>query len=108
MDSVLFLLNSPPSNPNTNRAFDLALGLRAQGKSVSIFLLQDAVLSGLEVTASSRVGRILGAGISVYALGEDLQMRGFAESALWYGVRVADYAQLADLFDAHARVIGAL
>ncbi len=109
MDSVLFLLNSPPSSPHTTRAFDLALELHTQGKSVSVFLLQDAVLSGLETNgAHSRVGRILGAGIPLYALGEDLRMRGFADSKLWYGVRVADYAQLVDLFDTHTRVVGAL
>lgn len=116
MESVLMLVSSAPSSPNAARAFQTALTLRAQGHAVSLFLLQDAVLAGLQVAdgASASAAQALGAGValpkglSVYALGEDLALRGFTPSKLWDGVRVADYAQLVDLFEQHPRVIGAL
>jgi sulfur relay protein TusB/DsrH len=119
MESILLLLNSVPSNPNAARAFQTALTLRAQGHSVSMFLLQDAVLAGLKAEgydsaqsngdgAGSSTGQALNAGVSMFALGEDLALRGFDPSKLLDGVRVADYAQLVDLFDQHTRVIGAL
>ncbi len=110
MESVLMLVNSAPSSPNVARAFQTALTLRAQGHAVSLFLLQDAVLAGLQVAdgASASAAQALGAGVALYALGEDLALRGFTPSKLWDGVRVADYAQLVDLFDQHPRVIGAL
>jgi sulfur relay protein TusB/DsrH len=119
MESILLLLHSAPSNPNAARAFQTALTLRAQGRSVSMFLLQDAVLAGLKVEsfnsaqanrdgANSLAVQALKAGVSMYALGEDLALRGFDPSKLPDGVRVADYAQLVDLFDQHTRVIGAL
>jgi sulfur relay protein TusB/DsrH len=119
MESILLLLNSAPSNPNAARAFQAALTLRAQGHAVSMFLLQDAVLAALKVEslesaqpngdgASSSAAQALNAGVSMYALGEDLALRGFDPSKLPDGVCVADYVLLVDLFDQHTRVIGAL
>ncbi len=111
MEPILLLVNSAPSSPNVERAFQMALTLCAQGHAVSVFLLQDAVLGGLHVEgddAPSRAAQALGAGISVYALGEDLALRGFTPAKLRNGIRMADYSQLIDLFDRHSRVIGAL
>ncbi len=119
MESILLLLNSAPSNPNAARAFQTARTLRAQGHAVSMFLLQDAVLAALKVEglgsaqpngdgASSSPGQALNAGVSMYVLGEDLALRGFNPLKLTDGIRVADYAQLVELFEQHSRVIGAL
>lgn len=76
-----------------------------------MFLFQDAVLAGLQIEgdgANAPVAQVLGAGISVYALPEDLAMRGFTPFKLRDGIHVADYAQLVDLLEQHSRVIGAL
>lgn len=111
MEPILFLINSAPSSPNVERAFHTAFTLREQGHSVSVFLLQDGVLGGLASDGDeghSHVAQALEAGISVYALGEDLALRGFTPSKLRNGACVVDYSQLVDLFDKHRRVIGAL
>ncbi|MBI4671897.1 MAG: DsrE family protein [Chloroflexi bacterium] len=111
MDSILFLLNSTPSSPNAARAFMAALTLRTQGHPVSLCLMQDAVLAGLETGedgVNARTAHVLQAGVSMYALGEDLALRGFTPQKLYAGIQVADYPQLLDLFEQHARVIGAL
>jgi sulfur relay protein TusB/DsrH len=111
MEPILLLANSAPSNPNLERAFQSALALKAQGHPVSMFLLQDAVLAGLKgdgTGGASWSGRALSAGVTIFALNEDLSMRGFSAAELWDGIQAADYGRLVDLFDQHTRVIGAL
>lgn len=111
MESILLLVNSAPSNPNLDRAFESALALKAQGHPVSMFLLQDAVLAGLKGDGAGGApssSQALSAGITIYALNEDLAMRGFTASKLRDGIQLGDYGQLVDLFDQHTRVIGAL
>ncbi len=108
MQSVLVWINSAPSSPNLSSAFQLALRMRAQGRAVSIFMAQDAVLAGGRAPGETPVAHALQAGIATYALSEDLQLRGFTLAALRDGVRLADYAQLVDLLAQHERVVGAL
>src|SRR5574337_461571 len=97
MGSVLVWINSAPSSTNLASAFQIALRLRAQDHAVSIFLAQDAVLAGVRAPRETPVADALHAGITTYALGEDLQLRGFAPATLRDGVQLADYAQLVDL-----------
>ncbi|MBI1800219.1 MAG: DsrE family protein [Chloroflexi bacterium] len=108
MQSVLVWINSAPAHPNLGRAFQLALQLRAQGRAVSVFLAQDAVLAGIKAEGDAPIAQALQAAITTYALAEDLRLRGFSPASLWDGVRLADYTQLLELFDQHERVIGAL
>jgi sulfur relay protein TusB/DsrH len=110
MKSVLIWINSAPSSSNLSGACQLAQQMRTQGRLVSIFLAQDAVLAGLKVAGDTNapVAQALQAGIATYALGEDLSLRGFSAPALWDGIRIADYAQLVDLFAQHEQVLGAL
>ena len=105
MESVLLLVNSAPSSVNAQRAWQLARTLCEQGKSVSLFLLQDGVLAALNGETGLRE---LPREIACYALGEDLTLRGFTPLKVREQVQVADYARLVDLFDQHTRVIGAL
>ncbi len=105
METVLMLMNSAPSSANAQRAWQMANTLREQGNTVTVFLLQDGVLAALKGEA---VLSNLPREISCYALGEDLQLRGFTPLKLRERVHVADYARLVELFDQHTRVIGAL
>ncbi|MBI5880225.1 MAG: DsrE family protein [Chloroflexi bacterium] len=108
MESVLVWINSAPSSSNLRGAFELALNMRAQGRTVSIFLAQDAVLAGVGAQGETPVVHALQAGIATYALSEDLHLRGFAPATMQEGVQLADYTQLVDLLAQHERVIGAL
>jgi sulfur relay protein TusB/DsrH len=111
MESILFLLRSAPTHPDAPRALDFARSLKSQGHAVSVLLLQDAVLAGVKVegpATDSHIAQTLQSGISVYALDEDLALRGLTEAKLWEGLCVANYTELVDLMDRHARVVGAL
>lgn len=105
MEPILMLVNSAPSSANAQRAWQTARTLHAQGHPVTLFLIQDGVLAGLERETHVRN---LPPEISCQVLSEDLLLRGFALSDLGAHVQIADYAQLVDLFDQHTRVIGAL
>ncbi len=105
MEPILLLVNSAPSSSNAQRAWQTARMLREQGHPVTVFLMQDGVLAGLEgETPLSK----LPPDIRCHVLGEDLALRGFAPSDLGAHVEMADYAELVDLLDQHPRVIGAL
>jgi sulfur relay protein TusB/DsrH len=110
MKSVLVWINSAPSSSNLTGACQLAQQMRARGRAVSIFLAQDAVLAGIKTPESPAppLLQALQAGITTFALSEDLMLRGFAREALWEGIQTADYTQLVDLFDQHEQVLGAL
>ncbi len=110
MKSVLVWINSAPASPNLAGAFQLARQMRAQGREVSVFLAQDAVLAGVHVADGSPapVAQALQAGIATYVLDEDLRLRGYPSASLWAGVQTADYAHLVGLLDRHERVLGAL
>jgi sulfur relay protein TusB/DsrH len=108
MHSVLIWINSAPTSSNSCSAFQLARQMRAQGRAVSIFLAQDAVVAGMRGNQNAPLISVLQAGIATYALSDDLALRGFAPGALRDGVRVADYARLVELFEQHDQVIGAL
>lgn len=108
MNSVLIWINSAPTSSNLRNGFQLAQQMRAQGRTVSIFLAQDAVLAGTQGNLHAPVISALQAGLTMYALNEDLALRGFAPDALREGVCVVDYARLVELFEQHEQVIGAL
>ena len=108
MNSVLVWINSAPTSSNMCSAFQLAQQMHTQGRTVSIFLAQDAVLAGTRGNQSAPVISALQAGMTMYALNEDLALRGFLSDALRDGVRIADYAQLVELFEQYKQVIGAL
>ena len=105
MEPILLLVNSAPSSVNAQRAWQTAQSLHEQGHAVTVFLIQDGVLAGLNGETALRD---LPREITSYVLGEDLQLRGFTQLKLRERVQVADYARLVDLFDQHTRVIGAL
>ena len=108
MNSILIWINSAPTSPNLCSGFQLAQQMRAQGRTVSIFLAQDAVLASIRGNQNAPVISALQAGMTMYALNEDLALRGFALDTLRDGVRVADFAQVVELFEQHDQVIGAL
>ena len=105
MEQVLLLINSVPSSMNAQRAWHMAQTLHAQGHRVTLFLIQDGVLAAQKGEAALRD---LPQDVACYALGEDLQLRGFVSSDLHVKTQVADYTQLIDLFEGNHRVIGAL
>jgi len=109
--SFLLLVTSSPSSPESARAFHLALLMRSQGNQVSVFLGQNGVLAAIcgdLHTAGTSVAQALAAGIHVYALNEDLVLRGWGPGDVIPGVQVSGYDELAELaLEESATVSGA-
>jgi sulfur relay protein TusB/DsrH len=103
-DDLLILISSPPNNPKALTALRLTQGLRGQGRSVSLCLLQDGVLLALARQAAERIPALTSE-IDVYALGEDLRMRGFGRQEVLPQVHLIDCEQLVDLM-AGCRTMG--
>jgi len=106
MTSYLLLVTSSPYSPQAARALGLAGALRRLDHPVSAFLLQDAVLAGLE--PGTLIAPAVAEGVACYALDEDLALRGFTPRKLAPGVEAADYGKLVELMmEQHDRVLGA-
>lgn len=107
MESILLLVKNAPSHPDAANGLQMAQHFRSEGKVVDVFLLQDAVLAG--VAKDGALAPLLAQGLGCYALGEDLQLRGYTAASLLPGVRAAGYDELAEMMmERYDRVLGAL
>jgi sulfur relay protein TusB/DsrH len=107
----IMVLRSGPGGAESTGALTLASELQAQGRRVTLVLVQDAVLAGLEASELDSAGLLrdlLAAGASCYYLADDLAMRGFRPSDLAAGCTAIGYPELVDLLLIDgARVSGA-
>ena len=88
----------PFESPDTGFVADTAEALVARGRSVTIFLVQNGVLAtrtGAE--RGAHLGRMTGAGVTVFADDFSLRERGIEAGELWAGVRPASIETLVDL-----------
>ncbi len=91
---MMIMIKSAPETPEAKRAIRLASGLGAD-----LVLIQNAVYFACEKTA--------GVSGAVYALDEDLRMRGIGPDADIGTVKRIDYDMLVDLITASDQVHGA-
>ena len=107
MKSILFLIRSGPRSPQVNTVYNTIQHLSQAGLRVSVYLLQDGVLAGLD-SPWANAARAVAAGASFRVLAEDLVLRGFGDCDLAPGVKVAGYAEFIEaMMEGHARVLGA-
>lgn len=92
---MIVMIKSSPDTPEAKRGMTLAGDL-----AVDLVLIQNAVY----LARPGRVGGIRGA---VYALDEDLRMRGLGPDADIGAVKRIDYDMLVDLITDADRVLGA-
>lgn len=92
MRSILILIGSGPRAPQAERAFILAGRLQQAGHLLSVGLTQDAVLMALV-----RIGCQPPPAVSLYVLGEDLNLRGCTEEDVAPGIKIVDHSELVDL-----------
>jgi len=96
--AMLHTVNKSPSERNT---LDSCLSHAKDGSSVLLF--EDGIYAAVKGSAAS--GRLQKAsGISVYALGPDLNARGISDDQLIEGVTVVDYEGFVDLVTKHDNV----
>jgi sulfur relay protein TusB/DsrH len=108
IDSILLVVSSSLGEPNGLRALEIANQFRLQGKTTGVYLLQNAVLGGVNEEAKILIEAHLNSGIEFYCSEEDLTMRGFAEKDLHPQIHISDYSDLVDLMmKRYGKVIGA-
>ncbi len=108
---ITMLLKSGPRTDEAQRAFVTASDMLAQGHDVALFLLQEAVrfcAPGLRVSDTLSLEQLIEKGLKVYALSNDLKLRGIDETLEQEQILKAGYDSLVDLMDASDRVMGIL
>ncbi len=106
-DSILLLVSSSIREPNGLRALDLANQFKLLGKKTGVYLLQNAVLSGVDEEAMILIEARINLGINFYSSEEDLTMRGLAEKDLHPQIHISDFFNLVDLMmEKYSKVIG--
>lgn len=100
MLKTLLLITSAPESAEARRALALAKSLTAQGRAVTVALLQDAVLAALDQSATAAavaVRDLLAREVPVHVSEQDLTLRGYPPVSLHSGAVAADDHRLVDL-----------
>ena len=87
----------PFDSPDTVFVADTAAALHRGGRPVTVFLVQNGVLSSRAAARGSHVPRLAAAGVTVLAENISLRERGIEASDLSAGVRPASIDTLVDL-----------
>lgn len=95
------MLHTVNKSPFERNSLDSCLGHAKAGSSVLLF--EDGIYAVVKGSAAAdSIGKA--SGISVYALGPDLQARGIGEDQIIEGVTVVDYGGFVDLVTKHDNV----
>jgi len=99
MQSQYVFIESRDPFESTDTAFvaDTASALRAGGRSVTVFLVQNGVLATRAAARGTQVHRLVASGVTVLADDFALRERGIEASELSDGVRSASIETLVDL-----------
>ena len=87
----------PFDSADTGFVADTATALRQRGRSVTVFPVQNGVLSARAGARGSHVARLAGAGVAVLADEFSLAERGIEAAELPAGVRASGIEALVDL-----------
>lgn len=94
----LFIESRDPfESADTGFVADTAEALRARGRAVTVFMVQNAVLASRAGARGSQVGRFTRAGVTVLADDFSLRERGIEAGEIAGGVRPATIDTLVDL-----------
>jgi predicted peroxiredoxin len=96
-DYVFIESRDPFDSADTGFVADTAAALRQRGRSVTVFLVQNGVLSTRGRARRSQVERLTGAGVAVLADEFSLAERGIEAAELAAGVRASGIETLVDL-----------
>ena len=98
-DSQYVLIESRDPFDSADTAFvaDTAAALRARGRAVTVYLVQNGVLASRAGARGSHVPRLAQAGVTVLADDFSLRERGIEAGDLRAGVRPASIETLVDL-----------
>jgi sulfur relay (sulfurtransferase) complex TusBCD TusD component (DsrE family) len=108
---IAILLKSGPGTDAAARALQTAADMLAQGHSVSLYLLQEAVRfchSGLKCSNFNGLQELIGKKLDVHVLAQDAELRGIDGPSAGQAVSDGSYESLVDLMAACDRVVGIL
>jgi intracellular sulfur oxidation DsrE/DsrF family protein len=93
---TLIASRDPFESRETAHWYDLAADLRRAGNEVTLFLVQNGVLSARKNRLSEAIEALAQSGVNVLADGFSLRERGIPHDRLAQGVRVADLDVVVD------------
>lgn len=94
---VLIESRDPFDSADTRFVSDTATALRARGRAVTVFLVQNGVLASRAGARGSHVPRLEDAGVTVLADDFSLRERGIDAGEMTPGIREASIDALVDL-----------
>ena len=99
MANYIFIESRDPfESRDTQFIEQTATALKQRGHEVTVFLVQNGVLATRSGAArGAHLGRLAGAGVTVFADDFSLRERGIEAGELWAGVRPASIETLVDL-----------
>lgn len=102
---LLIESRDPFESADTANWHALASGLKAQGDSVTLFLVQNGVLPARRSSRSAALTDLARAGVAVLADDFSLRERGIGSGQLAEGVRAASLDAVLDALEAGHKVI---
>jgi sulfur relay (sulfurtransferase) complex TusBCD TusD component (DsrE family) len=108
---ITILLKSAPLTDEANRALRTVSDMLAQGHSVSLFLLQEAVrfcASPVKRSDSMDLKPLIENNLKVHVLAQDASMRGIELFPSAQPISAGSYESLVELLDSSEQVIGLL
>jgi sulfur relay (sulfurtransferase) complex TusBCD TusD component (DsrE family) len=108
---IAILLKSGPGTDAAARALEMAADMLAQGHSVSLYLLQEAIRfchSGLKGSNSKELQELIEKKLDVHVLTQDAELRGIDVPSADQAVSGGSYESLVDLMASCDRVVGIL
>jgi sulfur relay (sulfurtransferase) complex TusBCD TusD component (DsrE family) len=108
---IAILLKSGPCTDEAGRALQTADDMLAQGHSVSLYLLQEAVRFCRPRTTcpdSGKLAELIAKNLQAYVLPRDAELRGSGGSTAGSAISDGSYEALVDLMTTCDRVVGIL
>lgn len=98
MSNYIFIeTRGPLSSPDTRFVEDAAIGLKKRGHNVTVFLVQNGVMTARRNAKNSPLPQLVEAGITLIADDFSLRERGILSDELSPGVQLSGMAMLVDL-----------
>ena len=97
MSHYLFIESRDAFESRDEFVIEMATGLKAQGNEVTVFLVQNGVLSARRNAAASPLPRLLEAGVTTLADDFSLCERGMQEDELLAGIQQTSLDSIVDM-----------
>ncbi len=107
---IAILLKNGPCTDEADRALRTASDMLAQGHTVSLYLLQEAVRFCVPGISSNSMGlqELIEKYLEIHVLTSDAELRGINTSSADQGILEGTYESLVDLMESCDRVVGIL